>query len=185
MATIEELIEEGESLGVHARYKCRVRTPWWSVPLPRRGAPDALLTYMNDGYPRLAYNEARALSTNTLHNVCLVDSKATSALAVGFYNSLTLLSAELVGRSYGGGILKLEPTEAERLVLPPLDPSLAKYLSDVDKDLRAGDLHRVLDLVDPLVLEPLGVSREGVETLRSARDTLRGRRRSRSKRRGL
>jgi adenine-specific DNA-methyltransferase len=179
-AALAELIAEGEALGLPSRYKCRIRTPWWSVPLPKRGAPDAFLTYMNDAFPRLVANEAGALSTNTIHNVALLDSQPPAALAVAFYNSLTLLSAELVGRSYGGGILKLEPTEAERLLLPPFSATLAKHLPKLDRLIRQGNIEAVLNFVDPLVLTPLGVTEADIRALRLARQKLYGRRRSRS-----
>lgn len=50
----------GEGSGVEQAYKCRVRAPWWQVPLV---APaDLLLTYMNADTPRLTTNAARPLA---------------------------------------------------------------------------------------------------------------------------
>lgn len=184
MATVTALIREGELLGVPSRYKCRVRSPWWSVPLPKRGAPDAFLTYMNDAHPRLVSNEARAISTNTIHNVSVREDVSPAALTVAFYNSLTLLSAELVGRSYGGGMLKLEPTEAERILVPQFEPTINRHLPEVDRLLRAGETQRVLDLVDPIVLTPIGLRDSDIAHLRSARLKLLTRRRARSKNNG-
>jgi adenine-specific DNA-methyltransferase len=176
---IERFVREGEEKQFHKRYKCRIRDPWYALPLPKNGAPDAFLTYMNNAFPRLVLNEAGALSTNTIHNVSLLNGESSRALSVGFYNSLTLLSAELVGRSYGGGILKLEPTEAERLLIPPLRPQLGAHLARVDSALRRGDLASVLDLVDALVLEPLGVTPAEIAGLRRGREKLFARRRAR------
>jgi adenine-specific DNA methylase len=184
LASIAELIAEGERLGLPKRYKCRIRSPWWSVPLPKRGVPDGLLTYMSDAIPRLVRNEAGALSTNTIHNVTVGRGVSAAALAVAFYNSLTLLSAELVGRSYGGGILKLEPTEAERLLIPPFDRALSRRLRQIDRLLRGGDVEAVVDIVDPLVLTPLGLSEGEIAALRTARRRLFTRRRTRSKKNG-
>jgi adenine-specific DNA-methyltransferase len=180
LGTVEELVREGEKRKLHERYKCRIRSPWFALPISRRGPPDAFLTYMNNAFPRLVLNEARALSTNTIHNVSMVNGGSAAALSVAFYNSLTLLSAELVGRSYGGGILKLEPTEAERLLIPPTSEGLKDALPAVDEALRARDLDAVLDLVDPLVLYPLGLSRAQVAGLRRAREKLSSRRRTRT-----
>lgn len=181
LASIRELLEEGERLGLPNRYKCRIRARWWAVPLPRHGIPDGFLTYMSSSIPRLVSNEARTLSTNTLHNVVVADGVAISALAAAFYNSLTLLSAELVGRSYGGGILKLEPTEAERLLVPQLEPGYGRLLRRVDDLLRAGRVEAVLDLVDPIVLGPLELSGSELSRLREARLQLCARRQSRSR----
>jgi hypothetical protein len=179
--TVTDLIAEGEARGLHERYKCRVRSPWWSVPLPKRGVPAAFLTYMSHAFPRLVANDAGALSTNTIHNVSLLDGVDPDALAVAFYNSLTLLSAELVGRSYGGGILKLEPTEAERLLIPPFQNDLAAHIGDVDRLLRAGDVGSALELVDRLVLLPLGLTEKQIAALREARRKLVSRRHNRSR----
>lgn len=180
LASIKDLVAEGERLGLHTRYKCRVRSPWWSVPLPKGGAPDLFLTYMSDMAPRLVRNKAAAVSTNTIHQVFTHAGVSADALAVAFYNSLTLLSAELVGRSYGGGILKLEPTEAGRLLIPGFDPAIANSLTYVDRLLRGGDLDAAVDRVDALVLTPLGLGEADIAALRAARGHLLTRRRSRN-----
>src|SRR5262249_3352632 len=62
-------IEAGEAAGVDRAYKCRVRDPWWRVPL----LPPAnlLLTYMNADTPRLCTNRARAHHLNSVHGVYL------------------------------------------------------------------------------------------------------------------
>lgn len=175
-------LERGEELGMHERYKCRIRDPWWAIPLPKDGPPALLLTYCSNEYPRLAVNEARALNTNTLHGVRPANPEQTRSLAAGFYNSLTLLSAELVGRSYGGGVLKLEPTEAEALVMPPLVPGVEDLLPEIDRLVRSRQLSSVLDLVDPVVLgSGLGLSTEEIQHLRSGRERLTTRRRARGK----
>ncbi len=104
------------------------------------------------------------------------------ALAAGFINSLTLLSAELVGRSYGGGVLKLEPSEAEALLMPPLPATHGKSLDQVDRLIRAGDLTGALTISDQVLLQQqLGVTAAEVALLREALGRLRSRRRTRAK----
>lgn len=182
LATASGYLSRGELQAVPERYKCRVRRPWWALPLPKHGVPDLLLTYCAAEYPRLVLNEANALHTNTLHGVKLSRALSADALAAGFYNSLTMLSCELVGRSYGGGVLKLEPTEAEAVLLPPIPKAAADRLSAVDAAVREGDLNAALDIIDPLVLETgLGLTQAEVCTLRLGAEKLRARRRSRGK----
>ena len=183
LAELDQYLEFGRQGGVPERFKCRVREPWWAVPLPKHGTPDALMTYCSSEHPRLVLNEAKALHTNTLHGVTMLNGLDAAQLAAGFINSLTLLSAELVGRSYGGGVLKLEPTEAEALLVPPMPPDVAECLPDIDSLLRAGDLREVLEIVDARVLAdgPLGLSTGQIELLRAAADKLRARRRTRGK----
>ncbi len=52
LATARRFLSRGERLGVHKRYKCRVREPWWTVPLPTHGVADLFLTYCSSAYPR-------------------------------------------------------------------------------------------------------------------------------------
>jgi adenine-specific DNA-methyltransferase len=179
-SAVRQRIALGEEAGVSEAYKCRIRENWWSVPIPKRGVADLLLTYFASEHPRLVLNEAAVLQTNTIHGIYLSESKDPASLAAGFHNSLTLLSAELVGRSYGGGVLKLEPTEASSLLLPPITDAVGETLDEVDSLIRARDLEGVLDLVDPIVLgEGLGLSEEQIHSLRNGGSRLRSRRRAR------
>ena len=175
-------LARGKRQGLAKRYKCRVREPWWAVPLPKHGVPDLFLTYFASEHPRLVVNGANALHTNTIHGLKLRDPRRARSLATGFYNSLTLLSAELTGRSYGGGVLKLEPTEAEALLMPSLPPRLGRKLPQLDRLIRFGELNQALDLVDQLVLvEGLGLSTAQVRSLRRGAERLRQRRRARGR----
>lgn len=173
----------GEASEISHRYKCRVRTPWWSVPLPKHGAPAAFMTYCSSEHPRVVLNEAGALHTNTVHGLTAIGAFDAAEIAARFLNSLTLLSVELVGRSYGGGVLKLEPTEAEAVLMPLAGAALAPRLGEIDELLRRGNLRQVLDVVDPLVLGPAGLGLRDTEITRlgDAAEKLRSRRRGRGK----
>jgi hypothetical protein len=67
-------------------------------------------------------------------------------------NSLTFAFSEVMGRSYGGGVLELEPREAEALPFPDPRPLQAKDVARVDQLLRKGDLVSALDHVDARLL---------------------------------
>lgn len=175
---LDEWIRWGEKQGFSRRYKCSIREPWWR--LPAQDPPDLLLTYCSSEHPRIALNAADARHTNTLHGVRTSASHDGRLLAAGFYNSLTLLSCELEGRSYGGGVLKLEPTEAEQVLLPPLDERLIDLLPAVDRAIRQRDLSTAAAIVDEAVLVGgLQLSGSEIEALREARQLLAERRRRR------
>jgi hypothetical protein len=179
-------LEAGVRAGVHERYKCRIRDPWWSLPASQLRTPPLFLTYMAAEFPRLVVNEANAMSTNNVHGVTLRNGTDPRALAASFYNSLTLLSVELVGRSYGGGVLKLEPTEAERLVLPRVTAAHSDLLPDVDELVRLRSYDALVSKVDKAVLvDGLGLSPATVAKLRRAAALLRDRRRARAGRPAL
>lgn len=174
---VARYLELGEGQGLPSRYKCRTRKPWYRVPYVRR--PDLFLTYMAHVAPRLVVNEAGATSTNTVHGVYLRDPSIADALAAAFLCSATLLSAEIEGRSYGGGVLKLEPSEAMRLRVPELGPRvldpLRAALPRVDALVREQRVDEASALVDDIVMDArarateLGEIREALTSLRARR----------------
>jgi len=148
-------LKEGEESGVSLRYKCRVRRPWYAVPLPR-SKPDAFLPYMSHLGPRLIANDIGAWSSNLLHGVTLgLFSPSPRALAAAMASSLTLLSAEIEGRAYGGGVLKLETKEAERVLVPiaPVDQAqrLEAAFVRIVAHVKLGEIEAASRLVDYVV----------------------------------
>jgi adenine-specific DNA methylase len=178
-------IDAGEAAGVHRGYKCSVRTPWWRTP--SLWIPDLFMLRQIHLTPRLTVNAAAATSTDTVHRVRLVphlDPRIEpTALAAVFHNSATFAFAEIMGRSYGGGILELEPREAEQLPIPPPAYAGAELAQDVDLLLKANEAEKALDIVDRHVLiDGLGWSPEVVAQCRSAWLALRDRRTKRGSR---
>jgi len=183
-----EYVAAGERAGVPAAYKCRIRTPWWRVPLVPPA--DLLLTYMNADTPRVSTNRAGVRHLNSVHGVYLrpeLRRLGAEALPLACLNSFTLLGAETIGRAYGGGMLKIEPREADRLPVPApalvedLVPQLLAVRSAVAAALAAGQLLAAVALVDEILLGPgLGLSSVESRTLREARAHLAARRTARS-----
>ena len=65
---------------------------------------------------------------------------------------MTFAFAEVLGRSYGGGVLELEPNEAEQIPVP--------FFHDVQLDLgeldtleRAGQISAILNITDKTLLQ--------------------------------
>ncbi|MCV7379086.1 SAM-dependent methyltransferase [Mycobacterium alsense] len=180
-AALAAHIAAGEAAGVHRGYKCSIRTPWWTTPSV--WVPDLFLLRQIHRAPRLTVNAAAATSTDTVHRVRLAPGVDAAALAAVFHNSVTFAFAEILGRSYGGGILELEPREAEQLPLPAPAHAGAELACDVDLLLKAGEIDKALDLVDRRVLiDGLGLSPELVSHCRAAFVALRDRRARRGSR---
>lgn len=176
-------VKEGEDRGVHRRYKCRVRSPWYRVPGVT--VPDMLVSVFSSGTPRLVANRGGAVATNSvlaLHRRNDMKEVDVLRLAASALTTLGQLSAEIEGHALGGGALKLEPFEAKLWALPYGVEVHTEELEKVDRLLRDGRLDEAVHWADTIFLQrglnmkesDLEVLRDGVIRLRSLR--CRGRR---------
>lgn len=171
-------IETGEDLGYHTGYKCRIRQPaWWQVP--SFWIPDAFMLRQIYDAPRIVANRTDATCTDTIHRVRVRPGVNADQLAAASVNSMTAAFSEIHGRSYGGGVLELEPREATGLPFPRLNGSLP--VDELDTLARESGTEAVLDVVDPLVLEPMGLTNSDRKILREAWRKLSTRRRQRTR----
>ena len=113
---IQRYLNSSVGKEVRKSYKCRNRSPWYAVP--DVVVPDGFLTYMSGSGPTLVGNSARCTCTNSIHAVRMKRGHSFSEIKGVWNHPLTQLSAELEGHPLGGGMLKLEPSEANRIMLP-------------------------------------------------------------------
>lgn len=177
-----EYLATGKRLGVHKAYKCAVRNPWFSVPHAQ--AADTFLTYMSGDAPRIVWNAAGVLATNSTHEVRLnsLQRIKPQILSLGFCCSLSQLSAEVEGHPLGGGMLKLEPSEAARTLV--VRPDLLKFseaqFEEMDYFIRSNSMSSAIDMADDLVLRGvLGLNWDQIQVLRNGLTEVREQRRKR------
>jgi adenine-specific DNA-methyltransferase len=160
----------GVGAELHLRYKCRIREPWYRVPFIRAGK--LMLSKRSHHYPRVVLNEAGAVTTDTIYRGTAVGRLVGHAddFTAGFHNSLTLLSAELEGRSFGGGVLELVPSEVSRLLVPFI-PGFGAELDRLDAIARAeGQSQDLVDETDRLLTKAdVGFNQALMDRLASAR----------------
>ena len=181
-ADLNAYLGQGEAAGVPKAYKCRVRTPWYRVP--HVYTPGAFLTYMSGLRAQLVANDAGAVAPNTLHVVRFRPDANVSArtLAAFWQTSLTSLSVELEGHALGGGMLKLEPSEARRVLIATPEGEFGKLEAELDTLLRLGKIDEAQNLANQVILQDgLGLTEQECVTLRDAARLLRDRRYYRGK----
>lgn len=166
---LRQKIREAERDGVSRRHHCRKRTYWYA--LDDVDSPDAFLPYMGAQPPRIIANRAGAVCTNAIHRIDWHRRIVGSRAAAGSWTTLFALSAELHGRSYGGGVLKVELRDASRLCLPLPETSLD--LSAIDAVARSKGRDAATAAADRLILrEGLGLTVKEVRLLSEAREGL-------------
>ena len=173
--SLERYIRTGEEQGVHQGYKCSIRSPWYAVPSVWE--PHGFLFRQIYDFPRMVVNEAGATSTDTIHRLrCKAQPEQ---VVTNTYTYLTAASAEIEGRSYGGGVLELEPTEAERLLMPG-NLAQALPIDECDSLIRSGRLEDLLEENSRRVLvDELGLSKGECRQLRDIWVKMRNRRSAR------
>jgi adenine-specific DNA-methyltransferase len=171
-AAARAYIMRGEIEKLHTRYKCRVRSPWYTVPSVY-STEIGMLKRAHDT-PRLILNKIGAYTTDTAYRI-RAHHVVAEKLVGCFINPLTALSAEVEGRHYGGGVLELIPSEIERLVIPL--PAKAKVdLIDLDKAIRSLPTRMTLASQGRSVLGSLGLSAAKQECVLNGWEKLKDRR---------
>jgi hypothetical protein len=130
-------------------------------------------------------NISRVNATNTIHRVYFKQPVSVSCqklVALALLSTFSQLSAEIEGRSYGGGVLKHEPTEASniRLLLPQRMPTkaIAALFDKVDSLLRQGLPLKATLAVDSAIIAsmPTALPRDEWRSMEEALLRLRRRR---------
>nr|WP_068259733.1 N-6 DNA methylase [Rubripirellula obstinata] len=178
-AKSREYIEAAESEKIHERYKCRIRNPWYRLHDVRAGK--LMLTKRAHQFHRLLLNSTKAMTTDTVYRGSIkpIFARSEKDLIAGFHNSLTILSTELEGRSYGGGVLELIPSEIKRILIPVVQ--LKHEFSALDKVCRSAGGQRdtedlLISATDKLLASNYSELKELMPDMESARRLLRDRR---------
>jgi hypothetical protein len=174
----------GVEEGLPSRYKCRIRSPWYRIPFIRRG--DLMLSKRCHRFPRVVLNELGVVTTDTIYRGTMthVFRGRESDLVAAFHNSLTLLSAEIEGRSFGGGVLELVPSEIARLRVP-MPPDFGQELDRLDALARStienGRTHELIHETDLLLAKAgIGFTPSLIDQLHAANQKLLHRRLARN-----
>ena len=189
---LKDYIKWGEKTGQNLSYKTRIRDEWYKVPSV--WSPDVFFLRRNYQFPKVMLNtlDVNAVSTDTMHRVKLKDSKNRLRLIVSYYTTIGLLFSELEGRSYGGGVLEILPSEVSKVMLPDIfestfmnDQEIEGLFHEIDHYIRNNgndNIEPLLDEIDRRILiERMALSIENITELRDAWNMLRSRRLARGK----
>ena len=175
----QQYIEWGEEEKYHSGYKCQQRKQWYIVP--ETWQPEAFMLRQIHTFPKLILNNTDATTTDTLHKVRFLEGIEGEYVAGAFINSLTFAMSEIIGRSYGGGVLTFEPGEVRKMLIP-MRNARQLNLNWIDHNLRTGNINEILEENDRILLEEgCGFTKDEVDAFRRIWIKLRDRRINRKK----
>lgn len=117
---VAALLRRGRRLGLHERYLCRQRKPWFL--LEEMDVPDAFLSPLIAAHGlRLMWNDVGAMPSNSLYGLFLresVDPEIGAAVIAWLRSKAGVTALRGRGRQFAGGSIKLEPRELRTLAVP-------------------------------------------------------------------
>lgn len=116
---LKEYLKSGIEIKVDTKYKCKLRNRWHDVPGIKKG--EGFFFKRSHDYPKCIKNSADVYVTDSAYQIVMDTAYNIENLIYSFYNSLTLLAAEMQGRYYGGGVLELTPNEFKNLPIPYME----------------------------------------------------------------
>lgn len=177
--SIRDYIKRGEDEGISKRYHAKNREVWYSIPSPN--PPDGFLSYMTKEIPFISLNPNNVLSTNTIHQLFFkeyVDDKMKKWIQISMFSSISQLSVELHCRTYGGGVLKIEPTAAGKILVYTGNSEKISnsFIKKINKLLSDDKKNEVMKLVDQFFVENNVLSRKQIDIVSDYYSNLRSRR---------
>jgi hypothetical protein len=115
---VQEYIKQGEVMGLHRRPLVAMRRPWYKMEV--RPAPPILFAYLGRRHARFIWNRAGVRPLSGF--LCVYPHRGETEFVERLWKVLqhpqTIKNLAAVGKSYGGGAIKVEPRALERLPLP-------------------------------------------------------------------
>ncbi|WP_323009765.1 Eco57I restriction-modification methylase domain-containing protein [Paracoccus sp. (in: a-proteobacteria)] len=167
---VQRYIELGEEQGIDKRYKCMHRQEWFKVPVVQDN--EGFFFKRSHRVPRFCVNEFGVLATDSAYHIRMKPGASIQSFCASFYNSLTLLFAEIEGRFYGGGVLEVTPNEFRRLPLPLSEFSSSDFADFEERFTLIDGAHRAVQFSNERLMARFGLSAADMSTIERARQTL-------------
>lgn len=146
--SVQTLLRRGRRASIHTAFKCENRSKWWKVQV--KTGPPAFMVYMG-AHPAVRANSAAVRVPNSLYDVRELRGISARNLAVASMTSVFQLSAILNARLLGGGLRKLEPSDAGRILVPVGSVAIG-VANKIDRLVRIGRLSQARKVADTALL---------------------------------
>lgn len=119
---------------------------------------DCFLSYMIHLGPRMVVNKAKLNCTNSIHKVLFREKTSAlvkQAFATTLLSTYSQFSAEIEGRAYSSGVLKIEPSAGRNIKIlftPDCVNDLVSLKAELEKELQRENHSKVAELVDGVLI---------------------------------
>ena len=176
----QKLIEEGEKNGLHERRHCKNRKCWYSIKVPPH-SPDAFFSYRSSSIPLLTLNKLGVWCTNALHAIFFhknnISENQIQWIQLSLLSAFSLLDIELLAKTYGKDVLKIEPSALKKVrVYCPDKPIDAAIIEAIDTLLKSGDREEVVVVATRYVMNDMKLSESQEKHIKNSYNQLRSQR---------
>lgn len=156
------------SLGVknkiNKRYKCKERDKWYKVP--NISVSEGFFFKRCHLYPKMIANDAEICVTDTAYSITMRENYKINSLIYSFYNSLSLVFSEILGRKYAGGVLELTPSEFKSIPLPYVELGRSDFFKFKKNFSNKNNISELFAINDNEILhDGLGVSKKDIKKI--------------------
>ncbi len=170
-------------IGIKEKYHLRShslrRKPWYSVILGR--TPDAFFPYRASYIPYLILNDQDAQCTNSIHRIYFkkLSIEKRKWIQISLLSVPGQLSLEAYSKTYGQGILKIEPKALKRAIVSSGDDDDVGPIYDrISELISLNNKVQAMKVATDFVNQKLGISAELSNSASSALIELQERRRA-------
>ncbi|MFI3190834.1 hypothetical protein BCS42_03795 [Crenothrix sp. D3] len=171
---LKSYLKIGEEKDIPQRYKCKIRTRWFDIPSIWKS--EGFFFKRGHHYPKLLVNKADVYVTDSAYRIKMKDGMSMENFTMSFYNSLTLLFAELNGRYYGGGVLELTPNEFKGLPIPKYVAQPNDYKKFIKIFNKKNSIEEFLLDNDRRILSSIGISEADITNIHNLYTKVKSRR---------
>ena len=170
-------IKEGEKLGFDQRAHSQRRTPWYSVDVGK--TPDAFFPYRMATIPYLMLNNNKTQCTNSIHRIYFKDLSENEKkwIQVSLLAITGQLSIESYSKTYGRGVLKVEPKALKNsIVYRSNDPDINSVYPHLSTLISSGDKNAAMTKATEFLFDKLKIKKTHYSDALSALIELQNRR---------
>ena len=177
--TYASYIKKGIREKYHMRAHSLRREPWYSVNFGK--TPDAFFPYRISNIPYLILNDQGAQCTNSIHRIYFKDLSEENRkwVQISLLSVPGQLSLEAYSKTYGTGILKIEPKALKKaIVFAGKDSDVGPIYGRISKLLSDNNRVQAMKIATDFVNQKLGIPKKLSNSAYSALRELQKRRSS-------